>query len=359
LSADGTTFTLNCSENVQLGANGISGLTISPSGGAATLTYSSGSGTSALVCTASRTILSSETITRSYTNPGDGIKDTASTPNQMANFSAQSVTNNSTQAGALLFQDTMDSGYTATVDWASFVSQSQSHGWHYIDGTDGRNSIEADPLDGSRLCYALWYYNDGNGHCRQWKTDPNHTQATTRPTEIYFAWDEYRPSDFDFGPSKDWRIIIMPSGWWSDVHDHDADTVDVYGGCGGPQGGTSSPCDGGGINIQGAGATQPGDPNTIFLTSGEILTRGVWHTIEIRIKTNTPNNADGAAQMWIDSALIGGRTDVKFTQDGVARGLIDGVRMGMEATNGGSGAAFNPQRKRSTRNFRISASRIT
>jgi len=63
--------------------------------------------------------------------------------------------------------------------------------------------------------------------------------------------------------------------------------------------------------------------------------------------------------MWIDSALIDGRTDVKFTQDGVARGLIDGVRMGMEATNGGSGAAFNPQRKRSTRNFRISASRIT
>jgi len=262
-------------------------------------------------------------------------------------------------SGALLFSDTMDSGYTATTSWSSFVSQFQSRGWHYIDGTDGRNSIEADPLNASRMCYAMWYYNDGNGHCIAWKSDPNHTQPYSRPTEMYVAWDEYRPADFDFGPTKDFRWTAIPGGWWSDIHDHDADVIDIYGGFAGAQGGTSSACSTAGLNIQGNGASQPGDPNTIVVASGEIMTRGTWHTVEIRIKLNTPNNSDGAAEGWVDGVQYVSRTNVKFSKDGVPQCYLDGWRMGMEATNGGGGAAFNPQRKRFTRNFRISTSRIT
>jgi hypothetical protein len=91
----GTTITLAFSEAVSVGAGGNGGFTVSLSGGAATLTYSSGSGSSSLVYTISRTVNQGETGTISYTQPGNGIEDTSG--NDLATFSNSAVTNNSSQ----------------------------------------------------------------------------------------------------------------------------------------------------------------------------------------------------------------------------------------------------------------------
>ena len=107
IAANGTTLTLAFNETVSIGAGGNGGWTISPSGGAATLAYSSGSGTSSLVYTISRPIQFNETATVSYTQPTDGVEDT--TGNDLVTFSGSSVTNSSTQG-----QDTTPTQFTFT-----------------------------------------------------------------------------------------------------------------------------------------------------------------------------------------------------------------------------------------------------
>jgi hypothetical protein len=94
----GTSLTLAFSEPVTFGAGGNTGFTVSLTGGSATLTYSSGSGTSLLVYNISRTVSSSETGTTSYTQPGNGIEDAAG--NDLATFSGETITNNSSQSGS-------------------------------------------------------------------------------------------------------------------------------------------------------------------------------------------------------------------------------------------------------------------
>jgi hypothetical protein len=95
ISTDGTTWTLAFNEAVTFGAGGNSGFTTSMSGGSVTLTYSSGSGSSSLVYTGSRTVFSGETGTLNYTQPSNGVEDTAG--NDLANVSNKTVTNNSSQ----------------------------------------------------------------------------------------------------------------------------------------------------------------------------------------------------------------------------------------------------------------------
>lgn len=94
IASSGTSFTLTLDENVSFGAGGNGGLTLSATGGAVTATYSSGAGSNVLTYGLSRTIAPSETVTRSYTQPGNGIEDVAG--NDLASFSGQAVTNNST-----------------------------------------------------------------------------------------------------------------------------------------------------------------------------------------------------------------------------------------------------------------------
>src|SRR5574343_356539 len=96
IPSGGTTITINLSESCTTGAGGNGGVTLSASGGAVPATYSSGSGSSAYVYTLSRTILSTETVTISYTQPTNGIEATDDDAD-LAAFSGAAVTNNSTQ----------------------------------------------------------------------------------------------------------------------------------------------------------------------------------------------------------------------------------------------------------------------
>lgn len=101
IPAAGTSLSIVFSKAVKQGAGGNGGFTIAMSGGAVTLTYSSGANTATWVYTTSRTIDSSETCSDfDYTQPGNGVEslysgvDLATFTNQQA-----SVTNNSTVSG--------------------------------------------------------------------------------------------------------------------------------------------------------------------------------------------------------------------------------------------------------------------
>lgn len=93
IDAAGTTLTVVFSENV----TGSGGLSLSPSGGPASLVYASGSGTSTYTYTISREILLGETVTLSASS--SNIVDGAA--NTLANFTGSSITNNSTQTAGV------------------------------------------------------------------------------------------------------------------------------------------------------------------------------------------------------------------------------------------------------------------
>jgi hypothetical protein len=91
----GTTLQINFTESVKFGAGGNTGFTIAMSGGAVTLTYSSGENTSTLIYTTSRTVNTGETCSDfDYTQPTNGVEDQAG--NDLASFLNQQalVTNN-------------------------------------------------------------------------------------------------------------------------------------------------------------------------------------------------------------------------------------------------------------------------
>ena len=126
IPAAGTSITFAFSEPVYFGAGGNSGFAVTMSGGAATLIYSSGEGTSSLVYTTSRVVNSGETGTCAYTQPTNGVEDGAG--NDLVTFSGTSVTNNSTA--------TEGGGYTATHYVAPYASVSgATSDWDTTNGT--------------------------------------------------------------------------------------------------------------------------------------------------------------------------------------------------------------------------------
>lgn len=89
VGANGDSVSFRYSEVVSFGAGGNSGHALSMSGGAVTLTYSSGSGTDTLVYSTSRSVGSSETGTAAYTQPGNGVEDASG--NDLASYSDETV----------------------------------------------------------------------------------------------------------------------------------------------------------------------------------------------------------------------------------------------------------------------------
>lgn len=93
----GDTIAVQMSEAMQVGAGGSGGWTISL--GDATISSASVDGTDNTIInlTPSRTLLTGESFTIGYTQPGDGFQDQAATPNDLATLSGAAVTNNSSQ----------------------------------------------------------------------------------------------------------------------------------------------------------------------------------------------------------------------------------------------------------------------
>lgn len=139
IDTNGTSLTINHDETVTFGAGGNGGFAITPSGGAATLTYNSGSGSSALVYALSRTIATNETATLAYTQPGSGVEDLSG--NDLASFSGTNVVNNSWQSGFVPFTAAFDGadyitdnsvlvgfGDAKTVTWSGWVKFTSGNG---------------------------------------------------------------------------------------------------------------------------------------------------------------------------------------------------------------------------------------
>lgn len=95
----GTSMSVIYSASCTTGAGGNGGVSITASGGAVTPTYSTGSGSTTYVYTLSRTINIGETVTTSYTQPGNGIEAT-SDQTDVVTYSGQPVTNNSTHSAS-------------------------------------------------------------------------------------------------------------------------------------------------------------------------------------------------------------------------------------------------------------------
>lgn len=98
INSAGTQLSATWSESCTVGVGGNGGMVVTASGGAVTLTYASGSPGNPWLYNTSRVILQGETISAlGYTQPGNGIEATDD-GTDMATFSGQSVTNNSTVA---------------------------------------------------------------------------------------------------------------------------------------------------------------------------------------------------------------------------------------------------------------------
>jgi hypothetical protein len=136
IPAAGTSISIAFNESVSVGAGGNGGFVLDTSGAAVTLTYSSGAGTSTLVYTLNRTVVSGETILDfDYTQPGNGVEDAAG--NDLASFSNQQalVTNNSTQVGGDVTAPNLSSptavGGTTTGTGTLTVSTDEDNGTLY------------------------------------------------------------------------------------------------------------------------------------------------------------------------------------------------------------------------------------
>lgn len=90
IPSGGTTIVFTFSEPVRYGAGGNGGFALTLSGGAVTAAYLSGDSSSTLTYSLSRTVSTGETGTFTYTQPGNGIEDTAG--NDLASITSTAIT---------------------------------------------------------------------------------------------------------------------------------------------------------------------------------------------------------------------------------------------------------------------------
>lgn len=243
-------------------------------------------------------------------------------------------------AATTYFTDDFSAGYSwssSTITALSTAQTQLSGKWQYIDWSSGHGAIDTWPADTTKKAYRIQYVTSDDLDVMAHKFDPTHTNGTGRPTEIYVQWKEYRSSTFDCGPSKDWRVTAFRAneyggGSWP--------FVDIYGSFSNTNPSGVNECTLASINIQGYGASQPGDPNTIIAADYK-FPRATAKTVQLHLKMNSPNNSDGAAEMWVDGTKVMGRTNVKFSPDGWAQVYLDGFQLGMSATNGGQAFGAN------------------
>jgi hypothetical protein len=133
VSTDGNSVSLLFSKPVGFGLNGSTGFVLS----AVTVSYSSGQGTSALVYSTSRSILSTETLTINYTSPGNGV-ESSDDGTDLNSFGSTLVVNASTYNPSLprldslssYGQDVGSSGITLTATGANFQNGDQIVVWN-------------------------------------------------------------------------------------------------------------------------------------------------------------------------------------------------------------------------------------
>jgi len=210
LAEDGRTLTVTLSEAVKFGAGGNTGFTVAPTEGAATVSYSSGEYSAVLVYTTSRVIYSTETLTLSFTNPGNGVEDSAG--NDLGTLTTESVTNNSTQSAP-----TGEGGYVDLTFWnPSTVTPGSEEG----DGREVNLGVKFSVAHHGVLTDCRFYKttnNTGTHTCTVYDSSGTslgtvnfsgegetgwQTQAFSTPIQIYTGRDYY-------------ISVYMPAGYYS------------------------------------------------------------------------------------------------------------------------------------------------
>jgi len=169
VAAAGTTVSLLFSESVSVGAGGNGGWTLTTIYPAVTLAYASGSGSTTLVYTPSRTITECESMTINYTQPGNGIEATTG-GTDVATLTGATVTDNSTQvdsaSGYLIAQnfETCTDGTGDCDAWATTknVTLDNSELWTATLGTNGTVSSIDTTSPILRQCKQLKFYGGDN-----------------------------------------------------------------------------------------------------------------------------------------------------------------------------------------------------
>lgn len=277
--------------------------------------------------------------------------------NQVANLKAQMIILMSRLArigipaqsgGSLLFQDDFKTGYswgTLPVTSGSTIASTLASNWQFVSHDTERLSIEQAPWDASKNCFVINYVNSDDDGCCQHKFDPTHASGSSRPTELWLQWTEYRSSTFDFGPSKDWRIGIYRVNEYGGLGG--SQICDFYGGFVNPTASGTQDCSEAVVNTQGYAA----DGN-FSQSAAYVMPRATAVKIEIHCKVNTPDTADGVIEVFVDGVRKINVTSFKFTADGWGQGYIDFAQIGMTATNGG--VAFADVSKRYATDVKIS-----
>ena len=233
------------------------------------------------------------------------------------------------------FTEDFKTGYTwgtlPMTTQATAVTQMGSN-WQYIDWATSHGSIEQWPPDTAKNAYAIQYVGTNDADVCQHQFTPQ--GSTTRPTHAFFQWKEYRSSTFDFGPSKDIRFGCYRENEYGGLGG--ATQLDVYFVFGNDTAAGVGACTHARMNRQGTPiyTGDPGDDNIVNSTA-YVFPRATEKKVEVEIKMNSPDTADGIYRLWIDDVLIAERLDFKWYADGYTQFYIDFFQMGMEATNGG------------------------
>lgn len=148
----GTSLVLFFDQAVTVGSGGGGGMAATLTGGAVTLTYAGGYGTSSLTYTASRTITSDETGTIAYTQPVKGIMGYRGNVDR-SSFASFTITNSSAQSSGPVTpeQDWINRSTAAGVTMAvDFTSAATVATWAFPGGGVGTANVVYDPTDGIR-----------------------------------------------------------------------------------------------------------------------------------------------------------------------------------------------------------------
>lgn len=156
IAAGGTQISLVFSANVQPGASGPGGFTLTMSGGASAMTFASGGGTTTLVYTLGRTITIGENGTLAFVQPSNGIEASAGGAD-VVSFSGAAVSNGSTAAPVQQTATIAANGLSLAITYSAPVEfGAGGNGGHVLSMSGGASALSAPTGSGTNtLTYAL------------------------------------------------------------------------------------------------------------------------------------------------------------------------------------------------------------
>lgn len=348
IGASGTSLTLLFDETVTIGAGGNSGLTLSASGGAATVSYASGAGTTSLVYSIDRTILQGETATRSYTQPGSGIED--SIGNDLVSFSTQAVTNNSTQSDTGVATLT-GSGFGTNANYVpakfmDFDGLSEGASWQTAGGTNavatsgtyGRGTYTSrvtntDGIDIGGGCWDVHIYGDTANSGNTGDGPFLHEQINFTPTDAVTVFKHLKIVHVS-GPVPASSTTLSKGAHYKDTR-VGTTTSNMYGSTTGAKFAGSHWYGNAGSYADSFYWHENGGNVALPITSADTFYPwdGEWYSAFMQGKLNSADGvADGVMRSWADGIYITNLSNIDYRDN--TSTLFQAVQHNPGASNG-------------------------